>query len=394
MKSTDFIALKYFFSRKNYNIVYIISVFSVLVLSISNFSFLTILSVFSGLEEYSLSFSKSFDPDIKLKPTTGQTFNITEKDIQLIDQIEGISAVSKAILGKAVVQNGNKTEFAEIIGVDNEFKNVILFDSIMVVGSFSKLDDYTSYTSSSLSQKLDLTLYNSSGQYLVSTISSDYLNFFIQPFSNSKRLISNGVFRTRNDDNENRIIVSLPFASDLFGYKENTYSEILLKTTDDQYAIKKEIESKFPNYSVLTHKEQNETLYKIMQSEKLVITAIMFFIVLISAFNVIAAVSMLIIEKEDNIKTLKALGMNKKELFQLFFKHGILINFSGLIIGLLASLVLIFLQVNYSIISIPGLDVPYPISLKTENIGILIICAIIVSVFSSYLGALASKKIS
>ena len=131
-----------------------------------------------------------------------------------------------------------------------------------------------------------------------------------------------------------------------------------------------------------------------MQSEKLVITAIMFFIVLISAFNVIAAVSMLIIEKEDNIKTLKALGMNKKELFQLFFNHGLLINFSGLIIGLLTSLVVVFLQINYSLVPIPGLDVPYPVSLKTENIGILLICAVVVTVFSSYLGALASKKIN
>lgn len=394
MKSTDFIALKYFFSRKNYNIVYIISIFSVLVLSVANFSFLTILSVFSGLEEYSLSFSKSFDPDIKLKPTSGQTLNITEKDIELMEQIEGVSAISKTILGKAVIQNGNKTEFAEIIGVDNEFKNVILFDSIMVVGNFSQLDNYTSYTSSSLSQKLDLTLYNSSGQYLINTLSSDYLNFFVQPFSNSKRLISNGVFRARNDDNENRIIVALPFASKLFGYEKNTYSEILLKITGDQYTVKEEIESAFPDFSVLTHKEQNETLYKIMQSEKLVIIAIMFFIVLISAFNVIAAVSMLIIEKEENIKTLKALGMSKKELFQLFFKHGMLINFSGLIIGILVSLAIIFLQINYSIILIPGLDIAYPISLDAENIGVLIVCAVVISVFSSYIGALASKKIS
>ena len=148
---------------------------------------------------------------------------------------------------------------------------------------------------------------------------------------------------------------------------KKTYSEILLSTNGDPRVIKDEIESVFPDYSVLTHKEQNETLYKIMQSEKLVITAIMFFIVLISAFNVIAAVSMLIIEKEDNIKTLKALGMNKKELFQLFFKHGVLINFSGLIIGLFSSLAVVFLQINYSVVSIPGLDVPYPVSLKAEK---------------------------
>ena len=78
-----------------------------------------------------MSFSKSFDPDIKLKPITGQTLNITGKDIQLMTQIEDVSAVSKTILGKAVIQNGDKTEFAEILGVDDEFNNVILIDSIM-----------------------------------------------------------------------------------------------------------------------------------------------------------------------------------------------------------------------------------------------------------------------
>ena len=394
MKPTDFIALKYFFSRKNYNIVYIISIFSVLVLAIANFSFLTILSVFSGLEEYSLSFSKSFDPDIKLRPVSGKVLKITESDIKLIRETEGVSNVSKIIIGKAVIQNGNKTEFAEVIGVDGEFEKVILIDSIMVVGAFAELNNYTSYTSSSLSRKLDLTLYNSSGQYLVSTLSSDYLNFFIQPFSNSEWLVSNGVFRTRNDDNENRVVVSLPIASKLFGYEKNTYSEVLLKTTGNSNDVKKKIAKALPNISVLTHKEQNETLYKIMQSERLIVIAIMFFIVLISAFNVVAAVSMLIIEKENNIKTFKALGMNRGEVFQIFLKNGMLINFSGLLIGLLVSTTLILIQANYSIISIPGLDIPYPVSLKIENIVIMMVCAFFVSIFSSYLGALASRKIN
>ena len=374
--------------------MFIISVFSVLVLSVANFSFLTILSVFSGLENYSVSFSKSFDPDIKIKSLRGNTLYADDNDLELISKTPGVVSVSKTILGKAVVQNDGKTEFAEIIGVDNEFESVILIDSIMQVGQFSKLDIYSSYTSSAISERLNLTLYNMSGEFTVSTISSDYLNFFLQPFGNSQALISNGVFKTRDNENENKIIVSLPFASGLFSYEKNTYSELLLKTSENPNAIKPKLKKLFPDFSILTHKEQNETLYKIMQSEKLIITVIMFFIVLISAFNVVAAVSMLIIEKEDNIKTLRALGMNKKDLFELFFKQGMLINFSGLIIGLIASLALIFFQINYSVVSIPGLDVPYPVLLKTENIGILIICAIVVSVFSSYLGALASKKIS
>ena len=168
----------------------------------------------------------------------------------------------------------------------------------------------------------------------------------------------------------------------------------MIKTSGELNVAKEKIKRLFPKLSVLTHKEQNETLFKIMQSERLVIIAIMFFIVLVSAFNVIATVSMLIIEKEANIKTLKALGMNTKEIFQLFFKHGLLINLTGLLIGLFLSIILIYLQINFSIISIPGIDVPYPVSLKASNIVVLMVSAFFISVFSSYLGALASRKIS
>ena len=100
MKSTSFVALKYFFSKKN-NIVFVISVFSVLVLSVANFSFLTILSVFSGLENYSVSFSKSFDPDIKIKSLRGNTLYADDNDLELISKTPGVVSVSKTILGKA-----------------------------------------------------------------------------------------------------------------------------------------------------------------------------------------------------------------------------------------------------------------------------------------------------
>ena len=218
--------------------MFVISVFSVLVLSVANFSFLTILSVFSGLENYSVSFSKSFDPDIKIKSLRGNTLYADDNDLELISKTPCVVSVSKTILGKAVVQNDGKTEFAEIIGVDNEFESVILIDSIMQVGQFSKLDIYSSYTSSAISERLNLTLYNMSGEFTVSTISSDYLNFFLQPFGNSQALISNGVFKTRDNENENKIIVSLPFASGLFSYEKNTYSELLLKTSENPNAIK------------------------------------------------------------------------------------------------------------------------------------------------------------
>ena len=139
MSAENFLSYRYLFSKTNYNIVSIISRFSILVLSIAYFSFLTILSVFSGLEEYSLDFSKSFDPDIKIEANNGLYFSYTSELDSALSNNKAVSYFGKTVKGNVVVKYDDRVEYAQILGVDEMFQKIIGIDTIISVGRFPLL---------------------------------------------------------------------------------------------------------------------------------------------------------------------------------------------------------------------------------------------------------------
>ena len=393
MKASSFLAYKYLFSKTKFNIVSIISTFSVLVLTIAYFAFFTILSVFSGLENYSLDFSKSFDPDIKIFSEKNDYFKLDSTDIAFLSENIGNKFFSKIISGNVLVEYNGAEAYCKIIGVDKSFNNVIDFSSIISVGEYTFLENNSAYTSYSLAEKLDLTLFNSAGFFEVYSINNSYPDVLLSPFKNSKILFSKGVFTTRNNDNENIIICSLETAQSLFGLEKNTYSEIYLKNSNRPLNLKKDLKSKFKSLSVKSHKELNESLYKMMKSEKLIVTIIMIMIVLISVFNVIGSVIMLIVEKESDLRTLKVLGMNNSNIEKVFFKNGLMINFFGLIIGLFFGLIVVVSQKQFSLVKVGSIGLAYPVELTFFNVTIIVGTAILVGLASSYVSAKAVKKL-
>jgi len=393
LKASSFLAYKYLFSKTKFNIVSIISTFSVLVLTIAYFAFFTILSVFSGLENYSLDFSKSFDPDIKIFSEKNDYFKLDSTDIAFLSENIGNKFFSKIISGNVLVEYNGAEAYCKIIGVDKNFNNVIDFSSIISVGEYTFLENNSAYTSYSLAEKLDLTLFNSAGFFEVYSINNSYPDVLLSPFKNSKILFSKGVFTTRNNDNENIIICSLETAQSLFGLEKNTYSEIYLKNSNRPLNLKKDLKSKFKSLSVKSHKELNESLYKMMKSEKLIVTIIMIMIVLISVFNVIGSVIMLIVEKESDLKTLKVLGMNNSNIEKVFFKNGLMINFFGLIIGLFFGLIVVISQKQFSLVKVGSIGLAYPVELTFFNVTVIVGTAILVGLASSYVSAKAVKKL-
>ncbi len=393
MKASSFLAYKYLFSKTKFNIVSIISTFSVLVLTIAYFAFFTILSVFSGLENYSLDFSKSFDPDIKIFSEKNDYFKLDSTDIAFLSENIGNKFFSKIISGNVLVEYNGAEAYCKIIGVDKNFNNVIDFSSIISVGEYTFLENNSAYTSYSLAEKLDLTLFNSAGFFEVYSINNSYPDVLLSPFKNSKILFSKGIFTTRNNDNENIIICSLETAQSLFGLEKNTYSEIYLKNSNRPLNLKKDLKSKFKSLSVKSHKELNESLYKMMKSEKLIVTIIMIMIVLISVFNVIGSVIMLIVEKESDLKTLKVLGMNNSNIEKVFFKNGLMINFFGLIIGLFFGLIVVISQKQFSLVKVGSIGLAYPVELTFFNVTVIVGTAILVGLASSYVSAKAVKKL-
>ena len=391
MKADYFISLKYLFSKTKYNLVSFISGFSILVLSIAYFSFLTILSVFSGLENYSLQFSKSFDPDIKIEPISGSYLSIDNKLDSILDNYDNIEEYSKMVKGNVVVRYDEKTEYAEIYGVDNFFRSVVNIDSIISIGRYPVSSTNEVLSSYNLASNLNLILYNSAGIFELFSINSKYPESSLNPIGNTKRVVSSGVFTPRNDLNKNLIITDLMTAKKILTIDESLYSEILIKSNKSQSASLF-LKDNLSNYTVKTHKELNESLYKIMNSEKLIVSLIMILIVFISAFNVIASTVMLIVEKENDIKTMKAIGMSKKNIKSLFFKHNFLLNIIGGIIGIALSIIIIYAQLNFSFLKIPGLEIGYPVAIKFMNIVFVIITVIITGFCSAYISSLILKK--
>ena len=392
MKASSFLAFKYLFSKTRFSIVSIISAFSIIVLTLAYFSFFTVLSVFSGLEQYSLNFSKSFDPDVKIFSDSESFFKLESEDLLFISDNLGEKSFSKIVTGNVLINHEGVITYGKILGVDDNFNNVIDFSNIISVGQYSELGGSEAYTSYSLAEKLDLTLFNAAGAFEIYSVNSSYPDNLLVPFKNIKRLFSKGVFTTRNNDNENIIVCTLETAQSLFGLKGNMFSEIYL-ASDDKVKIKNILKSRFNSLSVKTHEELNETLFKMMKSEKLIVSIIMIMIVLISVFNVIGAVIMLIVEKEFDLKTFKVLGMNYKNVENIFFKNGLFINFIGLSLGLFFGISLVIAQMKFSIVKISSLELAYPVEFNLNNLLLVVFTALFVGLASSYLSSKAVRKL-
>ena len=392
MKADYFISLKYLFSKTKYNLVSFISKFSIIVLTLAYFAFFTILSVFSGLEDYSLKFSKSFDPDIKIE-SVDKSY-ILNKDIDsVLLSYEGVEKYSKVVKGNVVVQFEGKTEYAELYGVDDYFNDIVQIDSIISVGRYPIMNSREGLTSYSLASSLDLILYNPSGIFEIFSVNPKYPEATFNPIGNTKSVVSSGIFTPRNNLNGNVIIVDIKTARDLFAINEIFSTEIFIKS---RQIIKTSsfLQEKLPGYKIRTHRELNESIYKIMNSEKLTVSLIMLLIVFVSTFNVVASTIMLIVEKESDIKTMEAIGMNKKNINSIFFKHNFMLNSIGGLIGLTLGVFLICVQLNFSFFKIPSLDISYPVSLKITNVLFVLATVAITGLCSAYISSSILKKLN
>ena len=392
LKPTNFLALKYLFSKTRFNIVSIISLFSVFVLSVSYFAFTIILSVLSGLESYSLQFSKSFDPEIKITKYDEGLIALNQQDVIFLAEMD--DTISKILRTRVLVENNGEINYAEIIGVDKNFNRVVDFSKLVNVGEYSELNEYNSYTSYSLTDKLNLNLFNISGAFNIYFLNTQYPDLLFRPYKNSKILFSDGVFTTRNDDQENIIIADVSVVQELMGLESNVYSDLYFSNFRKNKKLKEKLKEYFTDYKVQSRDEINETIFKMIQSEKLVVILIMIMIIIISSFNVISTVIMLIIEKEKDIQTLRILGLKKSSIQNIFFQNGILINTIGVFLGLVVGTIIILVQKNTGFISVGEMGLAYPVEIKTINYFIILLTASIVAVVSSFISSGAVKKLS
>lgn len=385
------IAKRYLFSKKKQNVINIITLISVIGVAIGTMSLVIVLSVFNGFDGLIKNLFGSFDPDLKILPVTGKTFT-TDSTFKAIKKINGITLYSEILEENALLKYGKRQRPVIVKGVDTTFKQMTGIDTMMVEGSFLlHKKNQQQFAVLGYGVALDLgvglTFVNPIKFYAPkrdAKLSHNPTNAF-----NIKYLYPSGYFMIQPDFDTQYAIVPLPFARKLFNYpKAISAIEIKVENRADIETIKEEIQQILgEKYKVLNRFELHDVFFKMMQSEKAIIFLILLFILIIASFNVLSSLTMLLLDKKQDIIVLQSLGATPKTIRRIFFLAGWLISLIGAIIGVFLGVLICFLQIKFGLIKLSGSDnfiiENYPVALHFVDIFIIFTTVALIGYLSS-----------
>ena len=398
MNFSFFIAKRYFLTNKKKNIVHIISWISLIGIAISTAALILVLSVFNGFEDLILKMYNSFDPHIKITSVEGKTFN--SKNI-ILDHPD-ILVKSFVLEERVLLEYQQKKFIATIKGVSPSYKDLTNFDSLLVEGNY--INDYDNQNITVVGKGVAYYLsigLNNMFEQLEVFIPNRTKKTLLNPTTsfNKGSLLPVGVFSIQNEIDQEYIIVPLQFIQKL-SKRENNISaiEIKLKNQNRMLDVQQELKNNLGSKFIIKNRlEQQEFLYKILNSEKLIVFLILVFIMIIAAFNIVGSLTMLILEKKKDIKTFQSFGATVKNVQSIFFNKSMLTIISGTLIGVLFGLILAFSQQKLGFISMGNGSFvvnAYPVLIKMTDVLITCITVLLIGFFASwYPSKILAKKL-
>jgi len=345
-----------------------------------------VLSVFSGLKDFSLSFSNDFDPDIKITPTYGKSFFISPEQEAQIHQIKGIKASSKIIEERVLFLFDNKEQVTYIKGVDSLFSQVNPVKKDIYQGEWLQPNTNQVVVGYGICQKLSLGLFdfNNPFEVFVPKPGSGTIETAEGAFNKSK-LAPVGIYAISEDLDSKYVFADLGLAQSLLEFKPNQISGIEFKMLPNvnESTIIQELQKIFQDKVTIKNRAQlNDSLYKMLNTENIAVYLIFTLVIVVALFNLIGALIMMILDKKANLKTLFNLGTEVRDLRKIFLLQGTLLSFIGGGIGLALGIVIVLVQQKFQFIMITP-TLAYPVIFSFKNV--LIVFATIMS-----LGFLAS----
>jgi len=390
------IAKRYLFSKKSTNAINIISLVSGTAMLFGTMALILVLSVFNGLEGLVKSLYAVFYPDIAITATTGKTFDITNELRQQLKSINYVDAMSFTLEENALLEYGEQQHICTVKGVDKNYFNVVQkFDTFMVDGKKILQKDSVNYciVGVGVAQKLGMNpgqAFNPLAIYMPKKTSSSFAS--MENAFNKSYISPSGAFAVSDEFDSRYTFVPLDFFQTLTDNDSKASQiEIRLKDKSQTEDAKKAIIQQLgKDFTVKSRYEQNQVLYKILKSEKWITFAILVLIMIIAAFNIIGALSMLVLEKKKDIATLTALGIHKNNIIKIFLLEGILMSCVGAAIGMLLAFILCILQQKVGLVPMPGesfLVQYYPVKMKVLDFTIVALVVIVISFIAAYLPA-------
>src|SRR5580704_2508475 len=346
-------AWRYFKAKKSTNAINVVAWISMLAIIVGSASLILVLSVFNGFEDLVKSLYSSFYADLKVTPKRGKIIKVTDQQLKSLGTINGISVYSLLAEDNAILQNGDLPTIVYLKGVDSNYVRVSQIAGKLLKGKFELgtadnpqvvlgVGVENAIAAESDKSVLPLSAYifkkDESG-------STDPMNSI-----STQNIISSGSFAIQQEFDNKYAFTNIAFMKDMLALGPNEYSSIEIKMNDESKTelVKTQIKHLFTDdYSVQTRYEQNQSLYHVMGMEKWVIYILLTLILAVAAFNMVGALTMLVMEKQKDIHVLKALGANNGFIQRIFLSEGLLLGLLGGISGVLLAVIICWLQVKF-----------------------------------------------
>lgn len=383
MRFAWFIAWRYLFSKKSTNAINLITAISVLGFAVGAFALITILSALNGFESLVGNMIRDFDPQLKIEAVKGKTFEFDSQTKTKIEQQNGVSRVFGVIEENGVVEFNGKYAIVRLRGLPPQYPDWKKLDHLMAAGAFELTKGNIPSGVFGAGVAIRLGVHPDQIQFCnIYMPSKNAAQSSINPADAliSERILVGGVYMLQEEVDNTYVLLPISVMKNLLDYQNKvSYAEVIVKDGSNEKVIKENIQQILGDtYRVLDRWEQNESIFKVFKSEKLATYAILAFVLLLSAFNTVGSVSMIIADKRNDIAVLKSLGAEEALLKGIFLRLGISISVLGGLLGLLLGLLFCWTQINWGWIKLENSVVAeYPVRIIPQDVILVMITVLV-----------------
>lgn len=394
MNFSLYIAKRYLISKSKKSAINIITIIASLGVVIASAALLIVLSGFAGLKDFSLEFSSVIDPDLKVLPDTGKRLTLDQQQLDDINAVTEIEVYSKVVEERVMLKFDDKRHIASIKGVDENYRRVTEIDLMIPQGSWLTPNSNEVVSGWDISNVLSFGVLDYARTLEISVPKPGKGQFSsASSIFNTINTINVGLFDVNEEINSTYVFADINAAQSLLNYQTNQISsiEIKLKPESNVDLVIDKLNTIFNGaVTIKTRDQLNDALYKMLNTENLIVYLIFTLVIIIALFNVIGAIIMMILDKKQSIQTLYSLGLEAKNIRRIFFLQGSLMSIISGIIGVILGVLLIVLQQSFELVMLTQ-SLPYPVHLKILNVVLVLVTIIAFGVIAS---KIASSRIS
>jgi len=390
-----FVARRYLVAKKSHNVIHIISLISVLGIVIGTAALVAVVSVFNGFEDLARLMYHTFDADLRITPATGKVFTPQSAAFDEVRRMPGVASFSEILEENVLLEYNGYQDIATLKGIDTTFLTTTkmrdaMVDSMPFSPWHGELEQ--AIVGRGVQYRLGVNVYLQwNNQLTVYAPKRGVPLSFANPQAslNSDYIIPAGVFAIEQSYDNAYVFVPIRFVRNLFDYTgEVSAIEIQADSTANVVKMQQQIKRLLGDgFVVKNREEQHETVFRMMKSEKVAVYAILLFMLIIISGNVLGSLTMLIIEKQDDVFTLRSMGASERLIDRIFLFEGWLISLVGVVVGVVIGLLLCFAQQSFGFIAMEGnfLVSAYPVSVRFTDVALIAALVAVIGYIAAWL---------